>query len=237
MLTFAYEPALRAAVFNVPPGTIVYQNVLSTGDRPAFAADILGTRTPSLLNNEYGITSLDGTVLAAPHFNDNLPLHGEPPRDKTVPGALAIQRVIDRMAWVSQPMNTVAFARLLRGASLPRVPSRPFILQAARSDQTLPNPSTWQLVRAGQFEERLSLYRHDLHFGAEGVPANPHAFLSSLNPKTPDYQRIALGAQLQVGVFFASDGTKVIHPEPRELWEVPIKTPLPEDLFYLPRPK
>ena len=28
-----------------------------------------------------------------------------------------------------------------------------------------------------------------------------------------------------------------IHPTPTELWEVPIKAPLPNDLFYLPRPR
>ena len=50
-----------------------------------------------------------------------------------------------------------------------------------------------------------------------------------------NYSRIALGAQRQIAQFFASDGTTMVHPTPTDLWEVPIRMPMPEDLFYLPR--
>jgi hypothetical protein len=78
------------------------------------------------------------------------------------------------------------------------------------------------------------LYSHDLNFGKEGVPANSHLYLSAARA-APDYSRSALGAQRQIGTFFETDGAKVTRPEPAELWEWPISSPLPEDTFFLPR--
>ena len=101
----------------------------------------------------------------------------------------------------------------------------------------MPSTPAPELIRAGAFADRVSFYRHDLNFGLEGVPPDPHAFLSSIGPGRPNFQRIALGARHRIGTFFESDGATVIHPTPTELWEVPIRLPLPEDLFYLPRPR
>jgi hypothetical protein len=78
-------------------------------------------------------------------------------------------------------------------------------------------------------------YRHDLNFGLAGVPADPHTYVTA-QLQSANYARIAVGAQEQIVAFFKSDGQSVIHPTPMELWEVPIRNPLPEDLFYLPRP-
>jgi hypothetical protein len=71
---------------------------------------------------------------------------------------------------------------------------------------------------------------------ARRVPANPHLFLSSVAAES-NFSRVALGAQHQIGTFFESDGATVIHPTPTELWDASIASPLPEDLFYLPRPR
>jgi len=35
-------------------------------------------------------------------------------------------------------------------------------------------------------------------------------------------------------VFFDTDGTVIIHPEPARFFEVPIILPLPEDLNFIP---
>ena len=53
----------------------------------------------------------------------------------------------------------------------------------------------------------------------------------------PNFSRIALGAQHQIAAFFESDGATVTAPTPAAFWEVPIKSPLPEETFYLPRPR
>ena len=237
MLAFAYEPGLRAGVFVVPSATLPYQPILSPGDRPAAGADLLATRTPSLINSQYGLTSIDGRPVGGPFFNENLPLRDRPPLVNTVPGAIAIQRVIDRGIWVSQMASATAFAGLLRRAPPAGVSARPLIVQYARGDQIVTNPTSMDLIRAGDLADRASFYRHDLNFGLPGVPADPHAFFNTMNAANPNYYRIMLGAQHQAATFFESDGRRIIHPTPTELWEVPIRTPLPDDLFYLPRPR
>jgi hypothetical protein len=235
MLAFPVEPAIRAAVFVVPPGTIVYNGTLSPGYRPRFG-QTLATRSPSLLNEAYGVKALDGQAVATPHFNDNLPLRNQPPMVNTVPGAIAIQRVLDHVTWAAQIGSTIAAASLLRRTPLQGVPARPFIVQAARSDPASTNPAFSELVRAGDLADRVYFYRHDLNFGKAGVPPNSHLFMTSVGAP-PDYSQVAFGAQHQIGTFFESDGAKVIHPAPAELWEAPIHLPLPEDLFLMPRPQ
>ena len=229
MPLLALEPAVRAAAFIVPPGTLIYNSILSPGFRSQFG-QTLSQRSPSLLNAAHGLQSVDGIAVTAPLFNDNLPLRNQPPLVNTVPGAVAIQRVLDHIAWAAQMTNTVAWATLLR----PPMP-RPFIVQAARSDTASTNPPVSELIRAGDFAGRVSLYRHDLNFGNDGVPANPHLFMGSATAPT-SYARVALGSQQQIATFFKSDGASVIPPTPAELWETPIRTSL-DDLFLLPRPR
>jgi hypothetical protein len=50
---------------------------------------------------------------------------------------------------------------------------------------------------------------------------------------TAGFGAISGGAQEQIAMFFASDGALVIHPEPARFFEVPISSPLPEDLAYI----
>ena len=225
---FAYEPAVRAAVFVVMQGPNGYSGNFSAASRPMLG-QVLAQRTPSLSNSAHGLTHLDGVSVDPPHYNENLPLRNEAPRITAVPGAAAIQRVIDRVAWTSQPTNGAAYAPLLRRAPASGVRPRPFLLQVARSDRNSANPNTSETIRSGDFADRVALYRHDLNTELVKIQPNPHAFLSG-----PNFQQVRVGAQRQIAVFFASDGAKVIHPTPEGLWEWPIKTPL-EDLFYLPR--
>lgn len=234
MFSFAYEPAIRAAVFVVPPGTLVDSRRLSLF-RP-LVGQFLAARTPPLLNSEFGLKNIDGLKVGEPFFNENLPLRNQPPVVNTVPGAGDIQRVIDRVIWVTQIANPVAIAPFLRRSPPAGVRARPFVLQFARSDASVANLTTTQIIRAGRCADRVLFYRHDLNFGKEGVPANSHLYLSAVRAE-PNYSRVALGAQQQIATFFESDGREVIHPEPAELWERPISSPLPEDTFYLPRPR
>jgi hypothetical protein len=193
-------------------------------------------RAPSLINSADGLTRIDGMTVEGPFFNENLPLRNSPRRVNTIAGAIDIQRVVDGLAWAEQASNTVAIAPVLRRAPPAGVRARPFIIQIARSDPSSTNPTTTAIIRSGALEDRAVLYRHDLNFGRPGVPVNSHLFISSLLAP-PDYSRVALGAQEQIATFYASDGARVIHPAPTELWEVPIRSPLPEDLLYLPRPR
>ena len=235
MLIYPFEPAIRAAVFVVPVGSLIYNSLLSPPFRPLFG-QMLGARSPSLLNEAQGIDTIDGREVAAPRFNENLPLRDRPPLVNDVPGALAIQRVVDHIAWAAQVASTVAAAPLLRRSPPSGLAARPFIVQMARSDPASTNPSTSETIRAGDFADRVFLYRHDVNFGNPGVLPNSHLFMSSVGG-SPAVARVALGAQHQIGAFFESDGRTLVHPTPAELWESPIRKPLPEDLLFMPRPR
>ena len=134
----------------------------------------------------------------------------------------------------AQPTNTVAFASLLRRAPLADAPARPFVVQAARSDTASVNPGTSELIRAGDFADRVLFYRHDFNFGLPGVPPTPHPYIFQVGA-APNFSRVAFGAQDQIGTFFETDGAQMTHPAPAALWEAPISGPLPEDTFFLPR--
>ena len=59
---------------------------------------MLAARTLSMLKPAHGLSSIDGVAVAAPHFNENLPLRNQPPLVNTIPGATDIQRFIDHIA-------------------------------------------------------------------------------------------------------------------------------------------
>ena len=52
---------------------------------------------------------------------------------------------------------------------------------------------TADLIRAGDFADRVSFYRHDLNFRLPGVPPNPHAYFNTINAANPNYYRVMLG--------------------------------------------
>ena len=103
----------------------------------------------------------------------------------------------------------------------------------AKGDQNAHNPGTTAILRAGDLADRATFYRHDLAIGEiPDLPRNPHGLMVRID--TPAFSEICLGAQEQIAVFFESDGTETIHPEPARFFEVPIVLPLPETLDYIP---
>ena len=99
---------------------------------------------------------------------------------------------------------------------------------------TVPNPTASAILRAGDLADRTTFFRNDLAFAANpAVGKNPHTFLTNVaNPAGAPY---AIGAQLQIATFFASNGTVVIDPDGAgPFFEVPIVGPLPETLNFIP---
>ena len=138
------------------------------------------------------------------NFNENIPLRNEPIRIDTVPGASAIQALIDNTEWAQQAENPAAYA--------PHV-TAPIIVQFARGDQTVPNPTTSAIIRAGELASRTTLYRHDIAFAtnpALSTSKNPHGFLTGIANAFAPY---AVAAQTQLATFLASDGTTTIDPD------------------------
>lgn len=224
------EGSVRAGVPNVPGGSIT--EVARLGAFRFLTAIALATRQPQLLN-------LPPTPNVPPpfnlNFNENIPLRNQPPLLNTVPGASAIQHVLDNNEWVQQSGNPVAYAPFIRQQPLEGNAAKSVIVQFAKGDGTVPNPTTTALLRAGALADRATYFRNDLAYAltSGAIPKNPHTFLTNIG--IPAAAPFAVAAQIQIAVFFASDGTLIIDPDGvGPIFEVPIVPPLPETLNYLP---
>jgi len=246
MLLASIEPALRAADFSVPGPPFSFERLSPTSRSQL--GQMLAARVPSLINAP-GVTNLGGVPVAAPHFDENFPLRdGIPypvlladgtareirsPVINRVPGAMDIQEVVARTIWLGCSADPLTYAPHLRRSPLPRVSVKPVIIQYGTGDQAVPNPNITAIVRAADLADVTTFYRHDLAFAEDPtLPRNPHPFMPAID--NPSFREISLGAQEQIAVFLASDGTQIIHPEPQRFFEVPIVPPLPEDLGFIP---
>jgi hypothetical protein len=216
----ALEPDVHQGVLNVPGGSVV--EVARLGGFRPLVAFLLLARQPSLFN---------GTT----DFVENIPLRNVPPRIDTVPGASAIQELLDRSEWAQNAGNPVAYAPHLRADPLEGVPAKSVLVQFAKGDKTVPNPTASALIRAGGLEDRATFFRNDLAFAS--VPGytvtNPHTFLTNVTVAAA--APFAVGAQQQIAAFLASGGTTIVDPDlAGPFFETPIAGPLPETLDFLP---
>ncbi|MFL6716984.1 MAG: Ig-like domain-containing protein [Burkholderiaceae bacterium] len=217
------EPRIKAGVPNVPGGSITEIARLSPSFR-GLTAFALATRLPSLIN----LPPVGGF-----NFNENIPLRNEPLLVNNVPGAMAIQQQLDRNQWAQQAGNPVSYAPYIRSNPLPGNSAKPVLIQFARGDQTVPNPTATAILRAGKLANAAVQYRNDLAYAANpGIPKNPHTFLTNI--AIPAAAPYAIGAQRQIAEFFISNGVTVMDPDgPGSIFEVPTKD-LPEQLNFIP---
>ncbi len=211
------EPDIRAGVANVPGGPILEIARLSPGFRPLVGISLI-TRMPSLYNVLPPNASLT-------NFDENMPLRNLPIVTDTVPGAAAIQEAIDRGEWAQQAGNPAAYAPYF---------TRPVLIQFARGDKTVPNPTASAILRACGCAARATLFRNDLAFAANpAVPKNPHTFLTNIG--VPSVALYAIEAQTQLATFLASDGATSIDPDGAAglIFETPTSM-VPEDLAFIP---
>jgi hypothetical protein len=221
----AVEPDVHAGAINVPGGSISEIARLSPAFRPLVGI-ALATRTPSLYNAAPNATFTN--------FNEDMPLSGLVPLIDTVPGADAIQSYVDQQIWAQAPADPVAYAVHIRAAPLHGVEPKAIIVQFAKGDQTVPNPTASALIRAGALQDRATFFRNDIALAT--VPGysvkNPHTFLSNISGAPAP---IAIAAQQQIATFLATDGAVTIDPDgPGPLFETPITGPLPETLNFIP---
>jgi hypothetical protein len=195
-IAYAGDPSLQYGLLNVPGGPIGEIARLSPDFRP-LVSSILAAHRPSLLNG-----GRDG-------FTEDQPLPGDTAVTRPKKGAPAIQDALARFNWIGRSGSPEAYSPLIRG--------RPVLIQAAYGDQTVPNPTTGYLVRAGRLAGRTTLYRND-KTASRGQ--NPHGFLAD-----PRIAGNAL-AQQQAVEFLASGGRKVIDPDGGGgVFEVPMRSP------------
>lgn len=207
------EPTIRAGVPNVMGGPIVEIARLAPIFRPLVGIALI-SRMPSLYN-----ATNDGTFA---NFNENMPFRNQPLVVDTVAGAEPIQDYLDNSEWAQQSGNPEGWA--------PHI-TMPVILQFARGDQTVPNPTATRVIRAGNLAGRATLFRNDLAHAAFNTPKNPHAFLTNITGTGAPF---AIAAQTQIATFFATDGALTIDPDGGgPYFETPASF-LPEDLAYIP---
>jgi len=230
MPVVGYTDAIRASEFIVPFSASSEFRRLQPGGRPGLGRE-LGSLSPSLLNSAYGLTSIGGVTVASPLFNENRPFRDEAPRVDGIPGASNIRGYIDRLRWRMQSAEATAFISRLRRDPPQGVSVRPTLLWMARTDQTSPNPTTSELIRAGDLKDRTVYYRHDLFYAANPVGnlKNPHTIYRLQGPVM---EPITVTIQEQLSQVFESDGAVINQTSP--YFEVPMQSPLPEDLAYIP---
>lgn len=221
----ALEPAVHAGVLNVPGGSIPEIARLSPSFRSLIGLALI-TRSPSL----YNVTP-DPTLQ---NFVENIPLRNQPIVVDTVPGASAIQEYLDRAQWAQESGDPVAYASHVRTEPLAGVAPKAVLVQFAKGDKTVPNPTASALIRAGALADRATYFRNDLAFAT--VPGytvkNPHTFLTNLGGAAGPF---AVAAQQQLAAFLASAGTVTVDPDGAgPLFETPIAGPLPETLNFIP---
>jgi hypothetical protein len=204
-------------------------------------ADII--RLSPVFRGLFNLAAATRGLAGAPLFNENLPFRNQPPLTNNVPGAIALQDLTEQLEWAAQAGNPVAYAPYLRKSPLGGNPAKSVIIQYAKGDQTVPNPTATAIVRAGELQDRVTFYRNDIAFAAGGgVSKNPHTFLTGI--ASPGVQPIvAFKAQAQIATFFASNGAITIDPDDPlpalppgfpPLFETPIVPPLPEGLNFIP---
>lgn len=215
------EPRIKAGVPNVPGGSIT--EVARLGGFRALTGIALATRLPSLIN----LPPAGGI-----NFNENIPLRNQAPVVNNLPGAMAIQQLLDRNEWAQQAGNPVSYAPFIRSNPLHGNRAKPVLIQFARGDQTVPNPTTTAILRAGKLADAAVQYRNDLAYAAiPGIPKDPHTFLTNISNAAA--APLAIGAQQQIAEFFISNGANVIDPDGGgPIFEVPSKD-LPETLNFI----
>jgi hypothetical protein len=115
---------------------------------------------------------------------------------------------------------------------------KPLIIQFAKGDMTVPNPTATALIRAGDLADRATYYRNDLAFAIDpAVGTNPHTFLTNIGSSSKLAVANAVAAQIQIAIFLASNGATTIDPDDTgPLFETPIVGSLPEVPNFLPTP-
>jgi dienelactone hydrolase len=227
----AIEPDVHVGVPNVPGGPAIEIIRLSPFFRNTLFAAAAGVR--GLANNPSGATP-------GARFIENIPLRNEPAVVNDAPGAMALQVFIDRSEWAAQVGDPVSFAPHVRKRPLPGVTAKSVIIQFAKGDQIVPNPTQTAILRSGDLADRATFFRTDLFYATQPrplpgsilPPLYPHVFLNTFSPAGA--AAVSLEAQAQIATFFATNGAVTIDPDGAgPLFETPIVPPLPEGTNFL----
>jgi len=206
---------VQRGLLNVPGGPIVDIARLS-GFRPLLS-DTLRVSKPTLLNGGPG---RDG-------FTESIPDPLDPPIIAPAAGAMTLQRYLAYATWYGRPGGPETYAPLLSKA--PRAGELPkdVLYQIAFGDNTVPNITSGNIIRAGNLFDRVTYYRNDK---TPTSGTNPHGFLASpaLAGRVP--------GEVQLTTFLKT-GQRVDPDLAGPIFELPIANPLNLQCLHYPNPQ
>jgi hypothetical protein len=227
----ALDPSVRAAVLGGAGGSRVeVWRLNGAGLFRGLVGQLLAARTPSLVNLSPGQTDPINPGNTQFPFNENLPPRDQAPLVNSVPGAIALQDEVERIEWVGESADPVAYAPHLREAPLAGVPAKRVLFTLAQGDPVVRNTTTGNLLRAGDLADRTVYFRGlDAYAPNQPSATDLHEFLFTF---TPTGIAFAGAGQEAVATFLGSDGQETINPNdllpPAErFFETPIVGPLP----------
>src|SRR5260370_27479621 len=172
------EPDVQVGVLASPGGMNSRFDLIRM--RPAGrpqAGEALAARIPSLLNAP-GLNSWGGVPVAAPFFNENIPLRTLPIATNQVAGAMDIQKYFDEIAWIAASGDGVSYAPHIRKEPLTGMSPKSILINFGKGDEWAPNPRTTQLLRAGGYADVSTFYRNDLRYADDrSVYQHPHTYV------------------------------------------------------------
>lgn len=188
----AISPEIAGVILDGAAGSIE-ENRLRLNTSP-----VISFRNPSIVNGPNGIL--------AEYVH-----RYQPVRIFSVPGAVAVHDVVERVEWYTQPGEQAAYVQHLWWSTLPGVPMKAVLMQHGLGD----NPLFANLVRNGNLRGSTVMYHHELARAKyPTLLANAHYhtmpdvrpfFASDLLP----HYLIANLAQEQAATFLTSGGQSI----------------------------
>jgi hypothetical protein len=218
-MLMATDTHLQVGVLNVPGGPIPEIARLSgfRGDLADKLRVAKVGRPNGLLNGGPGLNG----------FTESLPLRGDLPVTKPLPGAIDIQNTLFVTDWYDRSGSPETFTPLVRRRPLQGAPPKYLLFQSAYGDQTVPNPTAGNIYRAGGIYDLVTYYRNDK---TPTYASDPHGWLADPRLSGRDF------GQTQMITFIASGGQSLINPNPA-WFEVPVANAANFDCLHYPDPQ
>jgi hypothetical protein len=209
------DPDVKVGFLNSGGGPIL-DIARESGFRDLLAASFKVSH-PSLLNGGPG---LDG-------FTESLPDMTDPPITTPYKGSFVIRQSLASGNWLERSGSPEAFAPLIR--LHPRYKAKTVQYLNAYGDDTVPNTTIGNIMRAGLLFDRLTFYRNDMTPTSD---ADPHGFMA--DPTLAGRS----GAEQELAAFLQSHGKTVLDPDgPGGVFEQPIYDPHELDCLHYPEPQ
>jgi hypothetical protein len=209
------DPHVRVGFLNSGGGPII-DIARESGFRNLLAQSLAITH-PDLLNGGPGLNG----------FTESLPDPTDAPITHPYKGSFALRQTFALANWLERQGSPETFAPFIR--LHPRYGAKAVEFLNAYGDDTVPNPTLGNIIRAGDLFDRLTFYRNDM---TPTSGSDPHGFMEDprLSGRT--------GAEEELAVFLATAGATVVDPDgPGPVFETPIVDPGQLECLHYPEPQ